>query len=174
MHKSDRMEKINLCNCNVWNFGEPEKYYFSIFIPVGLHDVTTVEKPEELKIHGFHMLPEGDLYIFETDDPCHDEDYIRSKVTFIVYKECIRIVIDKHDMPKEEVMQKLNLVFEKIEGFDETDFDAFCMDLYGNRDKQTVYNFPYSERDNVKDIVRILNDAGIDTTMRLRFNRPVA
>lgn len=162
------MEKINLCNCNVLNFGEPEKYYFSIFVPVGLHDATVAKKPEELKIYGFHMLPEGDLYIFETDDPCHDEDYIRSKVTFSIYKECIRIFVDKHEMPEEEVMQKLNLVFEKMEGFDETDFDAFHMDLCGNCDELTMYNFPYSERNNVEDIVRILNDAGIDTRMGLR------
>lgn len=168
MHKSDRMEKINLCNCNVLNFREPEKYYFSIFVPVGLHDATTVEKPEELKIHGSYMLPEGDLYIFETDDPCHDEDYIRSKIKFIIYKECIRIVIDKRDMPGEEVTQKLNLIFEKMKGFDEMDFDIFCMNLCGNCNKQMVYNFPYSELNNVEDIVRILNDAGIDTTMRLR------
>lgn len=174
MHKSNRMEKINLCNCSVWNFGEPEKYYFSIFVPVGLHDVTSVEKPEELKIHGSYMLPEGDLYIFETDDPCHDEDYIRSKVTFIIYKECIQISIDKRDTPGEEIIQKLNLVFEKMKGFDEMDFDTFCMNLCGNCNKQMVYNFPYSERVNVVNIVRILNDAGINTTMRLRFNRPVA
>lgn len=168
MHKSDRMEKINLCNCSVWNFGEPEKYYFSIFVPVGLHDVTSVEKPEELKIYGFHMLPEGDLYIFETNDQCHDENYIRSKVTFLIYRGCIQIFIDKRDMPDNEVIQKLNLVFEKMKGFDEMDFDAFCMNLCGNRNKQMVYNFPYSERNNVEDIVRILNDAGIDTTIRLR------
>lgn len=168
MHKSDRMEKINLCNCDVWNFEKPEKYYFSIFVPVGLHDMTTVEKPEELKIHGSYMLPEGDLYIFETTDPTHDEDYIRSKVTFIIYKECIQISIDKRDTPGEEIIQKLNLVFEKMKGFDEMDFDIFCMDLCGNCNKQMVYDFPYSERANVEDIVRILNDAGIDTIMKLR------
>lgn len=168
MHKSDKMEKINLCNCNVLNFGEPEKYYFSIFIPVGLHDITIADKPEELEIYGFHMLPEGDLYIFETDDPCHNEDYIRSKVTFYIYKECIRIFVDKHDMPKKEVMEKLNLVFERMEGLDEMDFDVFYMELCGNCDELTMYDFPYSERVNVEDIVRILNDAGIDTRMGLR------
>lgn len=174
MHKSDIMEKINLCNCNVLNFGEPEKYYFSIFVPVGLHDVTTVEKPEELKIHSSYMLPEGDLYIFETDNPSYDENYIRSKATFIVYKDCIQIFIDKRDKPGEEVIQKLNLVFEEMEGLTEIEFDAFRMYLCADCNEPMVYNFPYSERVNVVNIVRILNDAGINTTMRLRFNRPVA
>lgn len=165
------MEKINLCNCNVLNSGEPEKYYFSILIPVGLRDVTTVERPEDLKIYGFHMLPEGDLYIFETDNPCHDENYIRSKVTFNICRECIQIFIDRHGAPivlDDEIALKLNLVFEKMKGFDEIDLDIFYTNLCGNCDKPMMYNFPYSERNNVEDIVKILNDAGIDTTMKLR------
>lgn len=117
------------------------------------------------------MLPEGDLYIFETDNPCHDENYIRSKVTFNICRECIQIFIDRHGAPivlDDEIALKLNLVFEKMKGFDEIDLDIFYTNLCGNCNKLMTYNFPYSERNNVEDIVKILNDAGIDTTMKLR------
>lgn len=167
------MEKVNLCNCKVINYENPvKKYYFAILIPVGLHDVTTVsaKKLEELglKISSVQMLPEGDLYIFETTNLTHDERYIRENIDFVILKECIVVLVDIHDKLTEEVMQKLYSVCKNMKEFDEIEFDTFMMNLNGNCNRQSSYHFSYSERANVEDIVRILNDAGIDTTMKLR------